>query len=96
LGLRSSLTLEFYRKAYDHIVEHYPFWNRSSGRDQIWVMIYSLIFSSFQVNKLFSLPFPDTTEYFRVYANDSTLISEGSLFHGMKVLAMPLRRYGIA
>jgi hypothetical protein len=44
----------------------------------------------------FSLPFPDTTEYFRVYANDSTLISEGSLFHGMKVLAMPQRRYGIA
>lgn len=36
LGLRSSLTLEFYRKAYDHIVEHYPFWNRSSGRDHIW------------------------------------------------------------
>lgn len=26
----------------------------------------------------------------------STSISEGSLFHGMKVLAMPLRRYGIA
>lgn len=35
-GLRSSLTLEFYKTAYDHIVEQYPFWNRSSGRDHIW------------------------------------------------------------
>ncbi|OVA03144.1 Epidermal growth factor-like domain [Macleaya cordata] len=35
-GLRSSLTLDFYKKAYDHIVEQYPFWNRSSGRDHIW------------------------------------------------------------
>lgn len=36
LGLRSSLTLEFYQKAYNHIVESYPFWNRSSGKDHIW------------------------------------------------------------
>ncbi|XP_052175852.1 uncharacterized protein LOC127790391 isoform X2 [Diospyros lotus] len=35
-GLRSSLTLEFYKKAYDHIVGQYPFWNHSSGRDHIW------------------------------------------------------------
>lgn len=37
MGLRSSLTLDLYKKAYDHIVEQYPFWNRSSGRDHIWV-----------------------------------------------------------
>ncbi|KAI3973582.1 hypothetical protein MKW92_033308 [Papaver armeniacum] len=36
MGLRSSLTLDFYKKAYDHIVEQYPFWNQSSGRDHIW------------------------------------------------------------
>ncbi|PKA53601.1 putative glucuronoxylan glucuronosyltransferase F8H [Apostasia shenzhenica] len=36
MGLRSSLTLEFYKKAYEHIVHHYPYWNRSSGRDHIW------------------------------------------------------------
>lgn len=35
-GLRSSLTLEFYKKAYDHIVMQYPYWNHSLGRDHIW------------------------------------------------------------
>lgn len=36
MGLRSYLTLDFYKKAYDHIMEHYTYWNRSSGRDHIW------------------------------------------------------------
>ncbi|XP_074371615.1 uncharacterized protein LOC141712540 isoform X2 [Apium graveolens] len=35
-GLRSSLTLEFYKNAYNHLVDQYPYWNRSLGRDHIW------------------------------------------------------------
>ncbi|KAG8371916.1 hypothetical protein BUALT_Bualt12G0012600 [Buddleja alternifolia] len=35
-GLRSSLTLEFYKKAYEHIMQQYPYWNQSSGKDHIW------------------------------------------------------------
>ena len=35
-------------------------------------------------------------QYFEFYANDVAFISEGSFFHGMKVLAMPLKRYGTA
>lgn len=36
MGLRSFLTLDFYKRAHDHIVEQYPYWNRTSGRDHIW------------------------------------------------------------
>ncbi|CAJ1967532.1 unnamed protein product [Sphenostylis stenocarpa] len=36
MGLRSFLTLEYYKKAYSHIVEQYPYWNHSSGMDHIW------------------------------------------------------------
>ncbi|KAH6772808.1 exostosin family protein [Perilla frutescens var. hirtella] len=36
-GLRSSLTLEFYKKAYEHIMLQYPYWNRTAGKDHIWI-----------------------------------------------------------
>ncbi|CAI9100042.1 OLC1v1036962C3 [Oldenlandia corymbosa var. corymbosa] len=39
-GLRSSLTLEYYKKAYYHISTEYPYWNRSSGRDHIWSFMW--------------------------------------------------------
>ncbi|KAJ8445894.1 hypothetical protein Cgig2_000206 [Carnegiea gigantea] len=35
-GFRSSLALKFYENVYDHIVEQYPYWNQSSGKDHIW------------------------------------------------------------
>ncbi|KAM0950361.1 putative hexosyltransferase [Dioscorea sansibarensis] len=36
MGMRSSLTLDYYKKAYEHIMYRYPYWNESSGRDHIW------------------------------------------------------------
>ncbi|XP_051151654.1 uncharacterized protein LOC127265726 isoform X2 [Andrographis paniculata] len=35
-GLRSSFALDFYKKAYEHIMMQYPYWNQSSGKDHIW------------------------------------------------------------
>ncbi|CAA0812736.1 exostosin family protein [Striga hermonthica] len=35
-GMRSSLTLELYKKTYEHIMLQYPYWNRTSGKDHIW------------------------------------------------------------
>lgn len=36
MGLRSYLTLDMYRRAYYHISQTYPYWNRTAGRDHIW------------------------------------------------------------
>ncbi|WVZ55657.1 hypothetical protein U9M48_006291 [Paspalum notatum var. saurae] len=36
LRLRSYHTLEYYKMAYDHISQQYPYWKRNSGRDHIW------------------------------------------------------------
>ncbi|EFJ04733.1 glycosyltransferase-like protein [Selaginella moellendorffii] len=37
MGLRGYFSGELYKNAYMHIKEQYPFWNRSSGRDHIWL-----------------------------------------------------------
>ncbi|CAI6002736.1 unnamed protein product [Closterium sp. NIES-65] len=34
---RTNLVADFYLQAYHHIRSHYPFWNRTGGRDHIWV-----------------------------------------------------------
>lgn len=58
---------------------------------------YVFIFSTCRIQQsCYSLPFADGTEYFSVNANESMFVSEGSFFHGMKVLATPQRRSGIA
>lgn len=98
MGLRSSLTLEFYKKAYEHIIEHYPFWNRTSGRDHIWVLFikgFSYLPVWRMLEKECYISFA-IYSFCCVYANDGTFTSEGSFFHGMKALAMPLGRYGTA
>ncbi|CAI7855097.1 unnamed protein product, partial [Closterium sp. NIES-53] len=33
---RTNLVADFYLQAYHHIRSHYPFWNRTGGRDHIW------------------------------------------------------------
>jgi hypothetical protein len=40
LRLRSYHALEYYRMAYDHITQQYPYWNRTSGRDHIWAVLF--------------------------------------------------------
>lgn len=116
-GLRSSLTLEFYRKTYDHIVEQYPYWNRSSGRDHIWVCYRTHDYQRWKeprtelsLSPSLSQPPPPSLSLSLLHVcksfcwydicvvqpNELCLYLKGSRFHGMKVLAMPQRRYGTA
>ncbi|CAM6115149.1 unnamed protein product [Calypogeia fissa] len=39
LGLRGYYaSAEFHKKAYDYIKENYPYWDRSGGKDHIWLL----------------------------------------------------------
>ncbi|KAL3637263.1 hypothetical protein CASFOL_019562 [Castilleja foliolosa] len=44
-GLRSSLTLELYKEAYEHIMQQYSYWNQSSGKDHIWPPLRSACYA---------------------------------------------------
>lgn len=37
LRRRPNLVFDFYQRAYEHIRDKYPFWNRHEGKDHIWV-----------------------------------------------------------
>lgn len=64
------------------------------GMMQIREKNISIVLKLKRENALIS--FASLVHVYSVYANDVTFISEGSFFHGMKVLATPPRRYGIA
>lgn len=38
MHLRSMLTLNMYKKVHEHISQQYSFWNRTAGKDHIWVL----------------------------------------------------------
>ncbi|EPS60428.1 adenylosuccinate synthetase, partial [Genlisea aurea] len=40
LFVYAHYTSDLYKKAYDHIMAQYPYWNRSSGRDHIWTFAW--------------------------------------------------------
>ena len=65
----------------------YPYWNESSGRDHIWVISWILHNVTAIIEHL--------AEDFYVILM-VLLLSQGSFFHGMKVLAMLQRKFGIA
>lgn len=91
MGLRSSLTLDFYKKAHNHIVSQYPF-----GTVHLEGTIYGYeiwdFFLSLHKDRV------EGTEYYTAtlgaYTYHATLAL--AVFPGMKVLAMPQRRYGTA
>ncbi|CAM6091825.1 unnamed protein product [Calypogeia fissa] len=40
LGLRGYYAGAFHKRAYDHIKKTYPYWNRSGGKDHIWMFAW--------------------------------------------------------